>query len=119
MISNNMTIFMQIITNDVSGPITDYSVTYLEQFNVIQSSLVESEPCDDDVCNFMFEKSVPSSICSSSSDINATVSATNRIGQGLSSEILTIGSLFYSIIIAKKIEYLFYSKQDVLMTLFS
>ena len=100
MISNNMTIFMQVITNDVSGPITEYNVTYLEQFNVIQSSLVgyESKSCEDDVCNlmffcnFIFDRSVPM-ICSY---INVTVSATNRIGQGPSSEILTIGSLFYS-----------------------
>ena len=68
-----------------------YTVIYSSQSTLVDTSSisVESLSCKDNVCNFT--ASVPSSVCSPSSDINVAVSRVNRIGQGQSSDGVTIG----------------------------
>ena len=86
---------MQITTNDISGLITEYNVTYSTPSTLADSTVISAESlsCGGDACTFT--AAVPTHLCSASSDINVTVSAANRIGQGPSSNIFIIGIIFF------------------------
>ena len=83
---------MQITTNDISGPITEYNVTYSTPFTLVDSTVIpaDSLSCGGDACTLT--AAVPTYLCSSSSDINVTLSAANRIGEGPLSDIFIIGN---------------------------
>ena len=68
--------------------------------DTVPKSMIPAQPCEGSICNYMFN--VPCPVCSSSTDFNVTVSASNKIGEGQPSDAVTVGihkfsNLIYSV----------------------
>ena len=84
-----VTTYIQItsffITDTISGSTTNYSIFYSD----ISMQNLQVTTCMDDRCEYTAD--VPSSVCSTMSDVDITVAAANRLGFGQPSEPITIG----------------------------
>lgn len=92
---------MQIMNNEISGSVTSYNVTYSSSRNamfdasIISAQSAQLMSCEEDVCNNVYTLNAPLTVCSLSAtaDLLINVSAINRVGQGLSSNTVTIGTI--------------------------
>ena len=82
--------FLQTTFNfidDIPGPVTHYNFYFSSGNNL---ATVTDPSCDSDDCE-QYEVDVPSSACSLLANVNVTVPAANRLGQGPPSQPLYIG----------------------------
>ena len=94
-LSSDQTQFMQAASSDgFYGSITSYIVSYSNDTYFNLSMFPVS--CMDDSCEYVVD--VPSSLCPPLSDINVTVSAANKLGQGPSTDTNTIGIRIYTLL---------------------
>lgn len=79
------------MNNDLSGSVTSYDVTYSR--SMFKASINPSQfvSCEGDLCSYLVN--VPSSVCSPSTDVDVSIAAVNRIGQGSPSDAVTVGML--------------------------
>ena len=79
------------ISDGIDGSATSYTVQYSDSVYGYKcgSATIPASGCQGSICTHVFD--VSSSSCPSSADVNITVSATNILGEGLSSVPMSIG----------------------------
>ena len=83
-----------VISDGINDSIISYIVSYSSNTHSNSSTIPVS--CMDDSCEYVVD--VPSSLCPPLSDINVTVSAANKLGQGPSTDTNTIGIRIYTLL---------------------
>ena len=78
----------QVISGDISGPVLNYFPAFLSSNGLFYSTSVSSQSSEGP---FNYTVDVLPELCSSSTNINVSVSAANRVGRGFPSDVQTIG----------------------------
>ena len=70
------------VYNDITGRVVSYAISYSDSASgaIFSSNIVNATSCEDRVCSDEFD--IESSLCTPSSDINVTISATTNLGEG-------------------------------------
>lgn len=78
-----------MISDDIDGSATSYTISYTDSLSgrLCISSLISH--CENRMCSHQYQLS--DSTCPNCVDINITVFATNILGNGRSSDAITIG----------------------------
>ena len=89
----------QVISGDISGPVLNYFPTFLSSNGLFYSTSVSSQSSEG---LFNYTVDVLPELCSSSTNINVSVSAAHRVGRGFPSDTETIGT--YDNVLCKNVQ---------------
>ena len=83
-----------IISDTIDGSATSYTITYADSLSgsTCSSSTISASLCESGTCRHLYQ--VSNSSCPPCVDINITVFASNILGNGSTSDVITIGCLY-------------------------